>query len=454
MNELVPWIPHPYQHEAIRFVMRGFAKEQCSALFLAPGLGKTSITLEIFKQLKNHGAVRRMLVVAPLRVAQITWPDELDKWSNFFGLSICVLHGPHKAERIKQKHDIYVINYEGLPWLFQQRWAAPEMIVFDELSRMKSWTSQRVKLMRHFIHLFKFRLGLTGSPASNGLEGLFSQVYMLDLGNRFGTKKTTFMNDYFSPMTNYTFKRALFPGAADKIHEKIATLAYSIEGAKHIKLPKEIHNIIPLEMDSKLAVMYAELKKACIIQLESLQTITALSASAASTKLRQLLSGAIYNEFKDPITIHTLKLEALKDFVDDNEGINLLVGYMYKHEIPRFKEIFPKASFFSDATNEAATQKLCKDWNEGKIPLLFGHPASVGHGLNLQQNCNNVLFYSLDFNLDYYLQFIKRIARQGQQEEHVTIHYLLFKNSIDEYILDVLNGKSLVQNSLLSYLQS
>jgi SNF2 family DNA or RNA helicase len=450
----IDWIPHDYQKEAIKFIIKGFIKEQCSALFLAPGLGKTSITLEVYRLLQERGAVKTMLIVAPLRVAQVTWLDELDKWSNFFGLSACVLHGPRKAEILKQNHDIYIINYEGLPWLLTQKWVAPDLIVFDELSRMKSWSSQRVKMMRKFIHLFKYRLGLTGTPASNGLEDVFSQVYMLDLGTRFGARKTKFMDTYFSPMTNYSFKRRMFPWAADAIHEKLSTLAYSIDGAKHIKLPEEIHNVIPLELDDKLKELYKQLKKECIIQLESFEVITAMNAAAASTKLRQLLSGAIYNEYRVPVPIHNLKLNALKEFVEDNAGMNLLVGYMYKHEVERFKQVFPHASFFSDAKNEADTTRLCKRWNAGDIPLLFGHPGSVGHGLNLQQNCNNVMFYSLDFNLDYYLQFIKRIARQGQKESHVTIHYLLFKDSIDEYVLDTLNGKNIVQNSLLSYLQS
>jgi SNF2 family DNA or RNA helicase len=454
MNDLIKWEPHPYQSEAILHVLRGFAREQCSALFLQPGLGKTSVTLQVFKYLKNSGAIRNMLVVAPLRVAQITWPDELEKWQNFFGLSMGVLHGTHKNEILKQKHDIYVINYEGLPWLFAQKWRAPDMLVFDELSRMKSWSSHRVKLMRHFLHLFKFRLGLTGTPASNGLEDIFSQAYMLDLGNRFGSRKTHFMNAYFNPRTNYSFKRAILPGAAAHIHEKLSTLAYSIDGAKHIKLPQEIHNVISLELDDKLRQQYNTLKKEAILQLESMEVITALTAAAASTKLRQLLSGAIYNEYRVPVPVHNLKLDALKEFVEDNAGMNLLVGYMYKHEVERFKQVFPHASFFCDAKNEADTMRLCKRWNAGDIPLLFGHPASISHGLNLQQNCSNIMFYSLDFNLDYYLQFIKRVARQGQKESHVTIHYLLFKDTIDEYVLDTLNGKNVVQNSLLSYLQS
>ena len=146
------WVPHPYQEEAIKFVLKGFIKENCSALFLAPGLGKTAITLETFKYLKNHGVIKTMLVVAPLRVAQVTWLDELDKWSNFFGLSACVLHGPRKHEILQQKHDIYLINYEGLPWLFTQKWTAPDMLVFDELSRMKSWSSQRVNTIIPFLY--------------------------------------------------------------------------------------------------------------------------------------------------------------------------------------------------------------------------------------------------------------------------------------------------------------
>lgn len=444
----VDFTPHGYQQQGIDWLTK---EPGGKALFLDMGLGKTATVLGAFKKLKDAGKVHTMMIVAPLRVAQATWPNEIHKWIDFYSFTFTIIHGPLKAEALKKDVDIYLINYEGLPWLYSQRWKATDVIVFDELTRMKSWSSLRVKVIRHYLPLYRYRWGLTGTPVPNGLIDVFSQVYMLDLGLRFGTRITRFRDKYFAQPTKYTWTRALLPGAADSICDALTSLAYRVEGNDWLDLPEEIHNPILLEFPKELQAKYAFLKKEFILHLEG-QVITAASASVLSTKLRQLLSGNMYNEAREIVPIHEHKLKALKDFLEDNEGRPVLVAYKFRHELEMFKRHFPKATFVEGKTTGPELQQIIKDWNDGEIPILFGHPASVGHGLNLQGGSNTVLFYSLDFNAENYLQFIKRVSRQGQPMPTVIIHYLLFEGTIDEYVLEVLQGKLSVQSSLLDYL--
>jgi len=450
-QEIKQWVPHEYQEDAIQWVLEGFDRENCSALFLQPGLGKTSCSLEVFKRMKAAGKAKTMLIVAPLRVAQQTWPTELRKWINFFDLTYTVLHGADKDVLLKRKTDIYIINYEGLAWLFSQNWKAPDILCFDELSKMKSWSAGRVKLMKIFLPTFKYRVGLTGTPATNGLVDLFSQVYMLDRGTRFGRAITRFKDRYFI-QNCFSYKLLPNENTIHEIYEKVATLAFSIDPKKWIELPDEVHNVILIDMPPKLKAQYKELEKEFVVYLENGAVISAKMASVLSTKLRQFLSGKVYTNERNIESVHHIKYEALEDLVEEMAGQPLLVGYMYQHEVPEFKKRFPQAEFIESNTSTVQLIDIINRWNAGKIELLFGHPASVGHGLNLQGACNNVCFYSLDFNLDNTMQFIKRVARQGQKEKSVFIHFLLFKGSIDEYILKTLNGKEMTQQSLLDFI--
>jgi SNF2 family DNA or RNA helicase len=258
---------------------------------------------------------------------------------------------------------------------------------------------------------------------------------------------------YFSQPTKWQHKRLPFKGTPEIIYKKLESLAFRAKASDWITLPEEIHNPILLPFPDELKATYAELKKEFIIRLKS-QVITAGCAAALSTKLRQLLSGNIYNADKEAIFVHHYKLKALQDFITDCDGKPVLVAYQYRHEVEMFKSHFKTASFIETSTSPASIRRIISDWNDGKIPILFGNPAAIGHGLNLQGGGNTVLFYSLDFNLENYLQFIKRVARQGQEAATVIIHYLVFENTIDEFILEVLQGKNDVQNGLLDYLES
>lgn len=447
------WTPHIYQHNAINFVLDGLNREGAAALFLNPGMGKTSITLEVFRKLKEQGKAKKLLIIAPLRVAQLTWPGEIKKWLNFLDLSYVVLHGSDKEAKLKKNVDVYIINFEGIPWLASQSWSGADMLVIDELTRLKSWTSVRVKALKPFLPTFKYRLGLTGTPVPNGLQDLFSQIYMLDLGKRFGRGITKFKDKYFMPANRFNLyaKPVPYPHAFEEIFEKLKNFAFRIEGKDWIDVPEEVANVIELELPKKLETQYEILRKEFIIELESLDVITAQSAGVLSTKLRQYLSGSIYID-GEVVHIHDYKMEALAEFISDNEGTPILIGYQYRHEVIKFKHKFKQAEFIESKTSEKDLKSIVDRWNAGEIPLLFGHPQSIGHGLNLQEACNNIVFYSLDFNLENHLQFIKRIARQGQKQSHVFIHYLTFKDTIDDHLIRMLLEKKSLQDMLLDYI--
>jgi SNF2 family DNA or RNA helicase len=444
--------PHSYQERGANWLIE---KSEAvngggAALFLDMGLGKTSTVLLAFKRLVDQGKATAMLIVAPKRVAQTTWPNEIGKWLDFIDLSYVVLHGSKKDELLKKKASIYIINYEGLAWLTNQKWAAPDIICFDELTRMKAWTSERVKALKPFLPLFKRRWGLTGTPVPNGLQDLFSQVYMLDLGTRFGRRITKFKDQYFK-YNVYSRKLTPLPNAEDEIYTKLADLAFRIDSSDWLELPEILHNTVELELPKTLRNQYNVLRDEFIVELSNSTVINAGSASVLTTKLRQFLSGNVYID-GGVEHVHMVKMQALRDMVDSLDGSPALIGYQYKHEIDMFKVLFPEATFIESSTSGPILQKIVSDWNAGKIPVLFGHPQSIGHGLNLQESGNTVIFYSLDFNLENYLQFIKRVARQGQKHKSVIVHYLVFKGTMDEYVLNVLSGKDTVQNALLDFL--
>ena len=450
----VKYKPHVGQLRAATWLIEksSVANGQGAALFLDPGLGKTSATLLAFKMLKDAGLVSTMLVVAPLRVAQATWPAELTKWADFIDLTYTVLHGTKKQELLQLDRDIYIINYEGLDWLTSQSWKNIDIICFDELTRMKSWSSKRTKAIRPFIPTFSRRWGLTGTPVPNGFIDLFSQVYMLDSGKRFGASIVRFKSTYFKQPSIYEpYKWELTTAGQLHVYEKLSTLAFRVEAADWITLPTEVHNTIALELPAKLRLQYEVLKRQLLVELSPDQVITAASAAILTNKLRQFLSGKVYTD-DGVLHVHNIKLAVLEEFVSDLNGNPLLVGYQYRHEAAMFKTAFPQASFIESATSPQQLQKIIADWNAGKIPILFGHPQSMGHGLNLQEACNTVMFYSCDFNLENHLQFIKRVSRQGQKQSHVMVHYLTFTNTLDQHVLDVLHGKSSVQAALLDFL--
>lgn len=452
MANLKQWIPHPYQQHGLDFCLTSLLREGGAAYFLPPGLGKTSLSLQVFMELRARGLATKALIVAPLRVAQSVWPFEIKKWLNFYSLTSVVLHGPAKDLFIQKNVDVYIINYEGLIWLLNKKKFWPiDFLVFDELTRMKSWKSQRVKAIKPFLKLFKYRLGLTGTPAPNGLEDLFSQTYVLDIGKRFGARKTKFEEVFFKERNAYSFKLEPLPGAKEEIFKRLDDLAFSLDASDYLSLPKEIYNNLYIDLPLKLMLKYDELKKEAITQLENEVYITAMTAGALTTKLRQFLSGNIYTP-QGIEHIHDHKYEFLKEFIEDSTE-PVLIGYQYRHEAKRIMELIKGVVPIGSGMSAKALNTVIDKWNKGEIPVLLGHPQSIGHGLNLQGGGRTILFFSLDFNLENYLQFIKRLSRQGQTAEHVFVHHLLVRGTLDEYILSVLSKKEELQASLLEFLK-
>ena len=467
----VPWKPHKYQITAVRFLL----EHACAALLLSPGLGKSSISLAALTFLKRRGMLSKTLVIAPLRPCYSVWPREIQKWTDFYDLKVEVLHGPHKVEALAREADIYVINPEGLDWLLGavytkrgnktsvsvdvKRFASLgfDVLIVDELSKFKAHDTNRFKALKLVLHTFGRRWGLTGSPASNGLMGLFGQAYILDMGNALGQYITHYRNSYFIPDRS-GFVWTLAPGAEERIYEKLEPLVLRMSDDV-IDMPELVENDIYVDLPTAAMVMYRELERHLITALEE-GLVTAATAASASMKCRQIANGGIYldrpieanglkkvraeREWKN---IHTAKIGTLRDLVDELQGQPLLVAYDFEHDVDRLRKEFPTATFACDISARKF-DVVERAWNAGTIDVLFGHPASIGHGLNLQGAGNHVAWHSLTWDYDLYDQFIRRVFRQGNKHGRVFAHRIIARGTIDEVIINALRGKEVGQQAL------
>lgn len=479
-----PWIPHNYQKKAIKFLLEHAA----AALFLDPGLGKTSITLAAIKLLIKKKILSKVLIIAPLRVCHTVWPAEQQHWTDFHGLRMVVLHGRYKDELLNEDADIYVINPEGLEWLLQakkikhksvktgrittrvevdiRRWKRLgfDTLVIDELSKFKNPNTNRYKGMKAVIHTFARRWGLTGSPAANGLMDLFGQCFMLDQGRTLGRYITHFRNEYFLPAHD-GFNWILKEGADEQIYKRLHPLALRMAAEDYIKMPKLIPNNIYVELPERVRDIYDQLEDDLITKIDT-KVVTAATSAVASMKCRQVANGAIYlnpevkalvklpSSKREWIELHDEKIEALVDLIGELQGAPLLVAYDFGHDLERLRKRFPKAIFTGDY-NMAQFKVIESDWNNGKIDLMFAHPQSIGHGLNLQKAKNgcHVAWFAMTWSFDTYDQFIRRIRRQGQKATRVFVHHILAKDTVDELMLYALHGKEKGQNALFAALK-
>lgn len=458
-----PWKPHKYQAKAIKFLL----ERQCAGLFLDPGLGKTSITLGAIKVLKAKGMTKRTLVIAPLRVAHAVWPLEVEKWTDFHGLRVVVLHGSKKDELLKQDADIYVINPEGLSWLLTGKrfqMLRPDILVVDESSKFKHSKTSRFKMLKGVLPKFARRWILTGTPAPNGLLDLFGQAYIMDLGKSLGQYITHYRMKYFTPLDRMGFKWVPQAGSEELIYEQLRPYVLRLAAEDYLELPKLIDNVITVELPAPARKIYDEMEKELISVLDDGVVFTAPSAAAAYIKCRQIANGGLYKTAgpeerpllkKDAwVKLHDAKTEALVDLVDELQGSPLLVAYGFTHDLYRLQEAFGKdVPYIGSGVSAAKTQELVRRWNAGEIPVLLGHPASMGHGLNMQGAGNHVCWYSLDYDLELYEQFIKRVLRQGNDREYVMNHLLVAKDTIDEVVMRALHRKQKNQNALLDALK-
>lgn len=484
------WKPHKYQMTAMKWLL----EHACAALFLDPGLGKTSSTLGAIQFLKKRDLIGKVLVIAPLRVCYSVWPVEVKKWEEFHDLKVVVLHGPDKDAQLARDADIYVINPEGLDWLLaptkekfdktyidRKTGAAKQtkrtkvsvdvrrfkklgfdLLVIDELSKFKHTNTNRFKMLKEVIHTFGRRWGLTGSPASNGLIDLFGQCYMLDEGACLGRFVTSYKDTYFYPDRN-GFDWHLKEGAADMIYKKIAPLALRM-GNELLDMPELVKNPIMVSLPPKARMLYDQLEADLIIGLDK-GLVTAKTAATLSGKCRQAANGAIWLDpqilesglrsvdKREWGIVHDAKVEALADLVDELQGSPLLVGYEFIHDYQRLKLAFPKAEFAADYTAKT-WPAVVERWNKGEIPLLFGHPASVGHGNNMQDVGHHVAWFGPTWDLELHDQFIARVWRQGNKHSRVFVHYILAANTVDELIYVALSEKHQTQHRLFAALKA
>lgn len=442
--------PHDYQKYATEFIVT----HPVAAVILQMGLGKTVCTLDAINQLMYDSfEIRKVLVIAPLRVAKVTWSDEIRKWKNLSHLRYSIAVGTEK-ERVAALNadaDIYIINRENVQWLVEKSGVPFEydMVVIDELSSFKNWNSKRFKAFMKVRPRVKRVVGLTGTPSPNGMMDLFAQFKCLDMGARLGRFITQYRNCYFVPDRmngQIVYSYRLRPGAEKQIYDKISDITISMKALDHLKMPELIENRYPVYMDEKEAAMYDELRSDLILPYKEDEAITAANAAALSGKLCQMANGAVYSEGGDTVHIHDRKLDALEDIIEAAQG-PILLCYWFKHDLERIEK---KLQELKVSFDRITTEDSIRKWNAGKLDVGLIHPASAGHGLNLQQGGNVIVWFGLTWSLELYQQTNARLWRQGQSNKTVVVQHIVTAGTIDEDILDALTSKDASQNRLIN----
>lgn len=418
---------------------------------------KTIITLTAIQELKyNRFEVNKVLIIAPKKVAEVTWTDEIEKWEHLHLLRPSLVLGS-ASKRIKalaKNADVYVINRENVVWLveyYKNNWPF-DMVVLDEWSSFKNHQSKRFKYLKMVRGKMKRVVGLTGTPTPNGLIDLWAQVYLLDRGARLEKTIGKYRERYFDPgQRNRTtiFNYEAKDGSEHAIHEKISDICISMKAEDYLQLPDVIYETVPVVLDSKAKKAYDELEKKMILELEAGEEITVASAAALSNKLQQLANGAIYGENREVFEIHDCKIERFLELIEQLNGKPALVFYNFQHDLSRIQAVLAKSGLQVRLLKSPEDQK---DWNEHKIDVLLAHPASAAYGLNLQEGGNHVVWFGLNWSLELYQQANKRLHRQGQKEK-VIIHHLITKGTRDEDVMAALENKGNVQEELLQSLK-
>ena len=440
---------HDYQQYASDFI----EAHPVAAILLACGLGKTIITLTAVQNLLfDSFEVRKVLVIAPLRVARDTWPAEISKWDHLGLLRSSVAVG-NTAERIsalERKADLYIINRENVQWLIDES-TLPfdfDMVIVDELSSFKNHRSKRFRALMKRRPVVKRIVGLTGTPASNGLIDLWAQFKLLDKGVRLGRFIGAYRDAYFSPDKRngqivFSYKPA--PGAEERIYKAIEDITISMKAQDHIRMPELVSTEYRVALSDDERMAYEKLRKDLVLDSSGGQ-VTAANAASLSGKLLQLANGAVYTDDGKIIALHDRKLDALEDLIEAANGQSVLVAYWFKHDLQRITGRLEKLGV---AFSTLDTSESIRAWNEGNLPVGLIHPASAGHGLNLQSGGNCLIWFGLTWSLELYQQTVARLWRQGQQSETVVVQHLITENTIDERIMQVLSGKAATQDALI-----
>lgn len=434
--------PHNYQQFATDFILN----QSICCLMLDMGLGKTVITLTaLWKLALDSFDVSRVLVIAPKRVAEDTWPKELAKWEHLTGLTSSLVLGSatERKAALQRKAFLYIINRENVAWLVKNHYWDFDMVVIDELSSFKSNKAERFKAMKKVRPMVTRIVGLTGTPAPNTLLDLWPQMYLMDMGQRLGRFIGGFRDRFFLPDKRnreiiYSYKPR--EGAEDAIYALISDICISMKAADYLDMPERIDNRIEVAMSPKERKLYDDFQKDMVLSIGD-EELDAANAAALSNKLLQMANGAVYGEDKKVIPIHDRKLDALEDLVEAANGKPLLVAYWYKHDLQRIKARFKNARCID-------TAKDIDDWNAGQIPLALIHPASAGHGLNLQDGGCTIVWFGLTWSLELYQQLNARLWRQGQKHT-VVIHHIVTKGTHDEDVMRALENKDTRQSALI-----
>lgn len=441
--------PHEYQEYAIRYI----ETHPISAVFLDMGLGKTSITLTaLYDLLFDFFKIHKVIVIAPLRVARDTWSAEIMKWEHLRGLRYSVAVGT-EAERLaalRRKADIYIINRENVQWLVEES-GIPfdfDMVVIDELSSFKNHQSKRFKALMKKRPGVERIVGLTGTPSSNGLMDLWAEFKLLDMGERLGRFIGQYRTRYFLPDKRngqVVFSYKPLPGAEESIYQAISDITISMKASDHLQMPELIQSRYTVYLSEKEMQRYVDMKQELVLELPDGE-ITAANAASLSGKLSQMANGAVYADNQTVISIHDRKLDALEDMIESMGGKPLLVAYWFQHDLERITERLYKLKI---PFSRLDTAKSIQRWNAGELPVALIHPASAGHGLNLQSGGSTIVWFGLTWSLELYQQTNARLWRQGQRAETVVVQHILTEGTIDGRIMKALSEKDSTQAALI-----
>lgn len=441
--------PHEYQRYATEYI----ETHPVAAVLLDMGLGKTSITLTALNNLLfDSFEVHKVIVIGPLRVSRHTWPVEIEKWDHLKGLRYSVAVGTEseRMSALRKQADIYVINRENVQWLITES-GIPfdfDMVVIDELSSFKNHQTKRFKALMKARSKVKRIVGLTGTPSSNGLMDLWAEFRLLDMGERLGRFIGQYRTSYFRPDKQngqVVFSYKPLPGAEKQIYSRISDITISMKSTDHLRMPELMDSRYTVYLSETEREKYEELKKDLVLQLPDGE-ITAANAASLSGKLSQMADGAVYTDAGETIAIHEKKLDALEDIIEAAYGRPVLVAYWFRHDFERISERLQKLKIpYARLDTDGSIRK----WNAGEIPVALIHPASAGHGLNLQGGGNTLVWFGLTWSLELYQQTVARLWRQGQESETVVVQHIITKGTIDERIMKALSEKDTTQAALI-----
>ncbi len=443
-REAQNWHPHAYQERGLRFMLED---AQCG-LLADPGTGKTSTTLAALKLLFRKRLAQRALIVAPLRAIYDVWPLEMADWRDFHDMRMAILHGDKKETTLRAlgpEHRVALINFEGLAWLYdkaeRRKLLGADVLVVDESSKMKNTSSVRFSVMRKQIPLFKRRYILTGSPRPRSYMDLFGQIYLLDRGATLGAYITHYRNQYFFP-TGYQMREwELLPGAAERIDKAVAPMVMRVDAEDYLKMPGKPDRTHWVTLPDKAAKEYDSIEKT---MMSTLFDAPMVNAAAARSRLCQMANGAVYldpgpqddrwpTKTRPVQQLHTAKVDALVDLYEELQGEPLLVAIGFHHDVAAIrKALGADVPCLNSAMTRAQGSAIIDDWNRGRYPILLGHPASMGHGLNLQKcGCRHVAYFDIPDDYDLYDQFYRRVWRQGNKAEFVFRHHFVARGTVD-----------------------